>query len=157
MSARFQVGLGTKLRHLIARLDGDVQQIYDEMAVGFRPRFYPIVQLLLEFGPQNINAIAEQVGVSQPAITQTLGEMKRLSLTRAKPGTDRRIQIIDLTAKGRTLAQRLESVWNATHRAAAKLDSELRVKIDEVIDQALAALERESFHHRIRTELKKAL
>lgn len=153
MSVLLSVGLGTKLRRLLERLDGDVQRLYDEMGVGFRPRFYPVVRLLLRDGPQNVNAIAEQAGVSQPAITQTLGEMKKLGLIEAESGADRRKQIIRLSAKGKKLAEKLEPVWSATHRAAASLESELPARLGEILDQALAALERQPFSHRIHAEL----
>lgn len=151
------IGLGTRLRHLIMRLDGDVQYIYDELDLSFKPRFYPVVRLLLSEGPQNVNAIAEKVGVSQPAATQTLAEMKKLSLTRTKAGADRRLQMICLTAQGEALAESLEPIWSAVHRAAVKLESELSVKLGEAVDQALAALDRHPFHHRIRTELGKKI
>src|SRR5688500_7655530 len=51
----FPIGLGTRLRNLILRLDGDVQYVYDELDLRFKPRFYPIVLLLLDAGPQNVN------------------------------------------------------------------------------------------------------
>lgn len=153
MLARLPVGLGTKLRHLIERLDGDVQRIYQEMGANFRPRFYPVVCLLLRHGPQSVNAIAEQVGVSQPAITQTLGEMRKLGLIEAKSGADRRKQIIRLSTKGEACAGDLEPLWSATHRAAAKLESELPAGLGKVVDEALAALDRQPFNHRIRAEL----
>lgn len=151
------IGLGTRLRHLILRLDGDVQYVYDELDLSFKPRFYPVVRFLLEGGPQSVNAIAEKVGVSQPGVTQTLAEMKKLRLTKTKPGADRRIQMIGLTAKGKELARSLEPIWTAVHRAALKLESELTVQLGEAVDEALAALDRQPFHQRIRTELGKTL
>lgn len=152
MSSR-SIGLGTRLRHLIMRLDGDVQYIYDELELDFKPRFFPVVRLLQSEGPQNVNAIAETVGVSQPAATQTLAEMKKLRLIRTKPGADRRLQMICLTAQGEALAESLESIWNAVHQAAVKLESELSTKLGAAVDEALAALDRQPFHQRIRTEL----
>lgn len=146
-------GLGTKLRRLLALLDGDVQQVYDKMELDFRPRFYPIVSLLVG-GPQTVGAIAGHAGLSQPAITQTLAEMKKARLVTAESGPDRRQKIICLTAKGRSLAKRMEPVWNATHRAAAGLERELSARLGDVIDEALAALERRPFHKRIHTRLK---
>ena len=147
------IGLGTKLRNLILRLDGDVQYIYDELDLKFKPRFYPVVRLLVSEGPQSVNAIAENIGVSQPAATQTLAEMKKLRLTKTKPGADRRLQMICLTAEGEALAESLEPIWNAVHTAAAKLESELSLKLGAAVDEALAALDRQPFHQRVRTEL----
>jgi DNA-binding MarR family transcriptional regulator len=152
MSSPLPLGLGTKLRQLIARLDGDVQELYDEMDVPFRPRFYPVIHLLFQ-EPQHVNSIAAQVGVSQPAITQTLGEMKKIGLIATKSGSDRRKQIIRLTSKGQSLAGTLQPVWSATHRAAAGLDADLTARLGEIVDQALAALDLKPFKDRIRTEL----
>jgi DNA-binding MarR family transcriptional regulator len=154
MSSRRPLGLGTKLRQLIARLDGDVQQLYGEMDVPFRPRFYPVTRLLLQ-EPQNVNSIAAHVGVSQPAISQTLGEMKKVGLIATKSGPDRRNQIIHLTRKGQSLSRTLQPVWNATHRAAAGLDADLSSRLGDIVDQALAALDEKPFKKRIRTELSK--
>lgn len=151
------IGLGTRLRHLIMRLDGDVQYIYDELDLSFKPRFYPVVRLLLTEGPQNVNAIAEKIGVSQPAATQTLAEMKKLRLTTTKPGADRRLQMICLTAQGEALAESLEPIWNAVQRAASRLESELTLKLGVAVDEALAALDRQPFHQRVRTELTRKI
>ena len=147
------IGLGTKLRNLILRLDGDVQYIYDELDLKFKPRFYPIVRLLQSEGAQNVNAIAEKIGVSQPAATQTLAEMKKLRLIQTEPGADRRLQMICLTEQGEALAESLEPIWNAVHHAATRLESELSVKLAEAVDEALNALARQPFHQRVRTEL----
>ena len=149
------LGLGTKLRNLILRLDGDVQYIYDELDLRFKPRFYPVVRLLLDEGPQNVNAIAQKIGVSQPAATQTLAEMKKLRLTTTKPRADRRLQMICLTAQGEELAESLEPIWNAVHRAASRLEAELTLKLGAAVDEALAALDQQPFHQRVRTELSR--
>ncbi len=151
------IGLGTRLRNLILRLDGDVQYVYDELDLRFKPRFYPIVRLLLDAGPQNVNAIAETIGVSQPAATQTLAEMKKLRLIKTKPGADRRLQMICLTAEGEALAGSLEPIWTAVSRAASRLESELSVNLGQAVDQALSALDRQPFHQRVRTELGRKL
>lgn len=40
--------------------------------------------------------------------------MKKLRLTATKPGADRRVQIIYLTAEGHALAGSLEPIWIAS-------------------------------------------
>src|SRR5687767_729906 len=118
--------LGSKLRRLLARLDGDVQAVYDEMGVAFRPRFFPIVQLLLRNNSCSIVELANCIGVSQPAATQTVTEMKRLGLLSSAKSADRRQRPVQLTASGRELADRLRPVWEAAEGAAAALDAELQ-------------------------------
>lgn len=148
------ISLGAKLRRLLAALDNEVQAIYDEMEVPFRPRFYPIVQLLLAAQECGVSAIAERAGITQPAVTQTLNEMKRLGLVEAAPGSDRRSRQVKLSAKGRELAVELAPVWAAIHDAATSLDSELKIDLHETVDEALKALTRSSFGDRIRSQLK---
>ncbi|WCL53917.1 MarR family winged helix-turn-helix transcriptional regulator [Gimibacter soli] len=141
--------LGTLIRHLLAHLDGDVQAAYDELGVPFRPRFYPIVQFLLANGQAGVNEIAAHIGVSQPAATQTLGEMKKLGLIAIEPGEDRRHKQVSLTDAGLSLAARLASLWQAVHTAADSLDREIGTSLSDLLGRTLEALERQSFLTRI--------
>lgn len=143
-----------KLRRLIAMLDGDVQALYDNMDVPFRPRFYPLVQLLLRDGQASVGELAAATGVTQPAATQTISEMKRQGLLAEVPGPDKRARLLRLTRAGKALAKRLEPVWAATHEAARRLNVE--VPLEEVIDAALQGLERRPFRERIVAELERA-
>ena len=149
-------GLGTQLRHLIASLDGDVQQIYAARGEPFRPRFFPIVQSLLRHGACGVNALAQATGVTQPAATQTLAEMARLGLVALSPGRDRRERKAELTNEGRRLAERLRPVWEAVEGAAAELDAELPSPLAATLAGALAALDRTSFRERIERRLPHA-
>lgn len=149
------VGLGTRLRRLIDLLDGDVQSVYDQMDVAFRPRFYPVVQALLTSNALSINGISEAIHVSQPAATQTVNEMKKLGLVEAVTGMDKRQRLIRLSGKGRELSRRLDPIWEATHRAAGGLDRELPAALMETINGALEALERRPFRERIHAEMSK--
>jgi MarR family transcriptional regulator, organic hydroperoxide resistance regulator len=143
-------GLGTRLRALIAELDGDVQSIYDDLGVEFRPRFYPIVRALLEKDMLSIGAIAQVAQVSQPAATQTINEMKKLELVASATASDARRRLVGLTPKGRDLCSKLAPVWEAAHRAAEELDCELAMPLGAVLDEALRALRNRSFRDRVR-------
>ena len=149
-------GLGTRLRHLVAALDGDVQRIYQELGVPFRPRFYPVVQSLLSRGESSVTALAEETGVTQPAATQTIGEMVKLGLLTLSTADDRRSRRVVLTAEGRRMAQTLAPLWEAVRRAAAELDDELAHPLSDTIDAALAALRQRPFHERISERMNNA-
>ena len=146
--------LGSKLRKLLAMLDGDVQAIYDEMGVAFRPRFFPIVQHLLLHEPCPIVELADRIGVSQPAATQTVNEMKRLGLLASAQSEDRRQRPVQLTTAARAMADRLQPVWDAAERAATTLDAELDRGLSKPIDDALVALETLRFRERIRKQME---
>jgi len=147
-------GLGSKLRKLLAMLDGDVQAIYDELGVVFRPRFYPIVQSLGRADSCSIGELAECTGVSQPAATQSVNEMKRLGLVASAKSADRRQRPVQLTPAGKDLAEALKPVWNAADRAAAALEAELPFGLRQPLDDALAALDARRFSTRIRDQLE---
>jgi len=147
-------GLGTQLRLLTTRLDGDVQVLYDELGVAFRPRFFPLLQHLLEFGPKSVSALARAAGVSQPAATQTLGEMAKLGLVELAAGADARERLAAPTRKAVQLADQLRPVWESIAAAARELDQELPHGLGETLGSALDALNREPFLERIRRKIK---
>jgi len=148
-----KLGLGTQLRALMTKLDGDVQTIYDEAGLPFRPRFFPIVQHLLGHGPATVTALARAIGVSQPAATQTLREMAKLGLVDGQAGADARERLIGLSDRGAELADQLTPIWNAVREAAEELDRQLPHPLSQTVQSALAALDNEPFRERIRRRL----
>jgi DNA-binding MarR family transcriptional regulator len=151
--ARFEgIGLGTRLRLLLSALDGDLQALYDAMGEPFRPRFYPVVRHLRASGGDTVGGLAASTGVSQPAMTQTLAEMRARGLV-ATGGPGRRVR---LTAEGEALCARLEPVWRAVGAAAGELDSELAVPLGATISAALARLAERPFGERVRAAMEAA-
>jgi DNA-binding MarR family transcriptional regulator len=146
-----EMGLGTGLRLLLAALDGELQQLYDAMGEPFRPRFYPVVQQLQAKGPGTVGELAVLTGVSQPAMTQTLAEMRARGLVAsATPG--RRVR---LTEEGEALCARLEPVWRAVEAAAAELDEELSEPLGATIATALSRLAERPFGKRILSSMER--
>lgn len=144
-----QKGLGSRLRLLLASLDGDLQQVYDAMGEPFRPRFYPVVQQLRASGSSTVGELAVRTGVSQPAMTQTLGEMRARGLVASEKGRG-----VRLTAEGEALCRRLEPVWHAVDAAVAELDRELLQPLGATIAAALSRLADRSFAERIQSALE---
>jgi DNA-binding MarR family transcriptional regulator len=145
--------LGAQLRLLTAKLDGELQAVYDSMGLPFRPRFYPIVQHLLRDGSASVTALAQATEVTQPAATQTIAEMAKLGLVTIASGPNGRERSVRLTAHGQQLAEQLRSIWDAVGEAARALDRELPHPLSETIAAAIAALTRESFGERIRSKV----
>lgn len=148
-------GLGTLLQQVLDTLDGDVQAIYSELGISFRPRFFPVVQQLrLADTPLPVSELAARIGVSQPAVTQTLGEMSRAGLIAAKPAEgDRRQRLVSLSPRGEALCETLAPVWQAVQTAADKLDADLPHPLRDLLAHVLASLAANPFRDRIRREL----
>jgi DNA-binding MarR family transcriptional regulator len=147
------VGLGTRLRALIAALDGGVQEVYDKRRAPVRPRYYPVLRHLLAAESASVGALAAEAGVAQPSLTQTLQAMAGEGIVHLQAGADRRQRLVTLTSKGADIAGALMPVWAATHRAAAALDAELPCPLGATVDAALARLRLRPFGDRIEAEL----
>ena len=147
-------GLGTQLRAVTAKLDGDVQSLYDELGIAFRSRFTPVAQHLVCNGPTRVGDLASEIGVSQPAVTQTVAEMIRSGLVAAISGPDRRERLVGLTAQGAAIADRLEPLWGAIEGAARELNAELPMPLAELLGATLHALHREGYKDRVGRRLE---
>lgn len=141
--------LGTRLRHLLDLLDGDVAAVYADLGLdGFRPRFTPIIRALAT-GPSSIRDLARATGVTHSAASQTVAQMAKEELVVLTPGADARQRIVRLTPTAEGLLPTLEAEWAATTAAATELEAELSVPLSQVVNEALDALRRRPMRARI--------
>jgi len=143
-------GLGTRMRHVLELLDGDVARVYADLGLAdYRPRFSPVVRALVALGPSSIRDIARAIGVTHSAASQTVAQMSRRDLVTLQPGTDARERIVYLTERTRSLRPVIDAEWAATTAAAAELDSELPYPLGELLTAVLRAVERRPMRQRI--------
>jgi DNA-binding MarR family transcriptional regulator len=141
--------LGTLVRHLLEQLDGDLEAVYIASGLEWRPRFTPVLRVLMRHGPASIKVLAQEMGISHSAASQTVAQMAKQRLVALKPGTDARERIVVLTAKARNMVPALQRQWAATNAAATQLDAELSVPLSAVLSEAIAALNQRPFAARI--------
>lgn len=142
--------LGTLLRTLIERLDGDVEQRYIDDGLEYRPRFTPVVRALKHLGPSSIATIARHIGMRHSAVSQTVAQMERHQLITYRPGKDARERLVEATPKLHAMQPRLDAHWRATTAAATSLESDLPHPLAATVKAALEALDRQSFADRAR-------
>jgi DNA-binding MarR family transcriptional regulator len=146
--------VGTLLRHVLEQLDGDVAAVERDLGlVDYRPRYSPVVRTLVTHGPLSIRAIAETVGVTHSAASQTVAQMARAGLVTLEPGVDARQRIVRLGPKAEALLPVIETEWAATVAAMRELDAELSVPLTTLLAELQAALERRPFRERIARHL----
>ncbi|MCE6997574.1 MarR family transcriptional regulator [Saccharothrix sp. S26] len=148
--------LGTRLRHLLDLLESDLARVYTDLGLpGFRPRYTPVIRLIHTRGPHSIRDLADTIGVTHSAISQTVNQMRRDGLVHLHPGPDARTRIVHLTDHAHTLLPTLDAEWTATTAAAHDLDAELPHPLTTLVDAALRALHdkplRDRVHHHLRT------
>jgi DNA-binding MarR family transcriptional regulator len=143
--------IGTRLRHVLELLDGDVAKVYVDLGLPeYRPRFSPIVRTIVADGPLSIRDLATAVGVTHSAASQTVAQLAKAGFVTLEPGpTDGRQRIVQLTAKCRELLPTIEAEWQATTAAMAELDAELSAPLGQILDEVVAAVERRTFQQRI--------
>jgi DNA-binding MarR family transcriptional regulator len=155
MTTRARIGsgpelLGTRLRHLLELLDGDVEAVYTDLGIqGFRPRFAPVVRVLAASGPCSIRDLARAIGVTHSAASQTVAQMARRELVTLAPGVDARERIVRLTPAAERLLLLLEAESAATTAAAVEFERELSFPLSRLVDEALDALRRRTMRERI--------
>ncbi|MFJ6673654.1 MarR family winged helix-turn-helix transcriptional regulator [Actinosynnema sp. NPDC091369] len=146
--------LGTRLRHLLDLLEGDVTRVYADLGLpDFRPRYTPVIRLVHTRGPQSIRDLADTIGVTHSAISQTVNQMRRDGLVDLKPGDDARTRIVHLTDHARAILPTLDAEWTATTAVARDLDAELPYPLTTLIDAALRALQDKPLRDRITERL----
>ena len=104
--------LGTQLRHLIELLDGAVARSYDAFDLNYRPRYTPVMRVLIAMESCTIGDIAVAAKVTQPAATQTVAMMLKDGIVQSTPGEqDARQRLISLTERGRAMVPLLQRCW----------------------------------------------
>jgi len=142
--------LGTLLRHLIELLDGAVEQAYADAQLDYRPRYTPVLRSMMAIGPASIKDLARHAGLTHSAASQTVAQMARVGLVQVQRGTDMRQQVVSLTPRATAMIPSLQRIWLVTNRAAGELDAELAFPLSQLIQDAISALEHQSFGERIK-------
>ena len=137
--------LGSRLKRLGERLQGQAQVLLEEAGIGLSASCFPLLAALDRLGPLSVGELAEAVGVSQPGVTRLLGRLQGEGLVKSKPrGGDRRVRPIALTRAGQQLvAHTQQSVWPkieaAVADACAAAAGPLLAQLDS-LETALAAI-----------------
>ncbi|WP_233226093.1 MarR family winged helix-turn-helix transcriptional regulator [Amycolatopsis sp. CA-126428] len=143
-------GLGTRMRHVLEILDGDVARFLADLGLDdYRPRYSPVVRALLARGPLAIRELAGEMRVTHSAASQTVAQMHRAGFVSLEPGADARQRIVSLTARTRELLPLIEAEWTATTEAMEALEGELPYSLRALLDAIVEALERKPFRQRI--------
>ena len=125
--AKGHLTLGTRLKRIGERLQADTQRIMEEMDVPLQASQYPFLAALDSAGPLTIGELAEAVGVTQPGVTRSVSELKKLGLVKARQAPDdQRRRIVSLTRKGQeAVAFGKAEVWPRIERSVSDLCRDL--------------------------------
>jgi DNA-binding MarR family transcriptional regulator len=141
--------LGTELRALFEQMDADVGRALADLGLdGYRPRFSPLVRVLVD-GPASVRQLAAATGVTHSAASQTVAAMVKAGWATQRVGTDARERIVELTDATRAALPAIRAEWEVTTGAMAALDAELPYAVSRFVGDLRAALERVPFRARM--------
>lgn len=135
--------LGSRLKRLGERMQSDVARFMEEIGIGAQPSVPPLLAALDSKESLTINELVEAVGISQPGVTRSIGQLERAGLVEIRRmAGDRRSKAVALTEKGRDIVARCRNdLWPYIEAAVADvcagLDGPLLQQLD-AIESALA-------------------
>jgi DNA-binding MarR family transcriptional regulator len=149
-------GRWDSLHTLLRRLDDEIGTVYTDRGVDVRPRFvYPLIRLA-HTGPLTIRELAESLGRTHSAMSQTVTAMRNEGLVETESGQDARTRRVALTDKSRALVPLLEAEWRATEESVAEIDDELPYALSTVVEDLERVLARRSLRERLVARLDAA-
>jgi len=132
--------LGSRLRRLAERMQGDVTRVVAASGLPIQPGQYPLLATLDLYGPLTVGEMVEALRVSQPGVTRNLSRLVALGLVETtRAHRDQRQKTMSLTATGKAaMARSKREVWPQVEGAVIDLCAGLS---GSLFDQ-IAALER---------------
>jgi ribosomal protein S18 acetylase RimI-like enzyme len=117
MSFLSEVGLlalGSRLKSLSDRLYAEADQAYQARGSAVQGRWFPVLRLLADRGPQPVGAIAEAIGQSHSAVSQLADKLTSGGWLRAVADpADRRRRCLGLTPRAEQALREVRPTWRA--------------------------------------------
>ena len=103
--------LGSRLKRLGERLQAGAVKIAAEAGLSVQPAHMALLAALGD-GPLTIGHLAQAVGITQPGVTRSIGQMAELGLVQSTPGDDARLRTIALSDAGAAMLARARvTMW----------------------------------------------
>ena len=117
------LSLGTRLKRIGERLQADVSRLLEAEGIDVPAPFFPALTAIQRAGTLTVGGLADAMGVAQPGVTRSLGQMEKMGLVKTARGkADLRQRTISLTRKGEELVSRThQDLWPRVRQAVADL------------------------------------
>lgn len=121
------VMLGSRLKRLGERLQSDTQRLFEETGLSILPGQFAFLASVERLEPLTIGELAQALGVAQPGVTRTVGQLAEAGLLEVRqPDDDQRRRLVCLSEEGRRLvAFAKRELWPRVERAVEDLCGDL--------------------------------
>ncbi|MDB5143737.1 MAG: MarR family transcriptional regulator [Mucilaginibacter sp.] len=114
--------LGSRLRRLSEAFLSEINKTYQAAGIEFDASWFPVFYLLSKNESLSIKELSDITGVSHPAASQLVTNLKSKKLLKTTTCTDDgRRQLVQLTKAGHALLDRILPVWDALSLAMEEL------------------------------------
>ncbi len=161
MSANFfdtvgKLALGSRLRLLTERITDDAAAIYQLYNIALQPKWFPVFYVLSGGGQKTITAIAREIGHSHPSVSKIIAEMVQQGLVNERRDkADGRRNMVGLTAKGKTMAVRIQDQYTDVQNAIEQVAAGTRHDLWKAIAEWEYLLDQEPLLRRVQVQKKK--
>lgn len=149
-----ELGMATRLKRLGDRLSQDVARIYKNRNLDFEPKWFTTMYALYKNESMSIQALAQSLGFTHPAIIQFVNQMKKKNLVEARPGEDKRITLISLTPKGRQTFESIRPLLTDIEEVTSEVINSTGLDMLLLLDRIEETLEQKSIYDRISERIK---
>lgn len=149
------IAIGTRFRMITERLMQDADKIYKSMDLDFEPRLFIVFYLINQRKQITTTELAEQLGYSQPAITQIVNILLKKKIIRSvKSKNDSRKKVITIAPKGDEMLLKLIPIWQEIENSAKDLFSATGYDILLVLDKIESELAKKTIYNRVIDKIK---
>ncbi len=150
------IAIGTRLRMLTDKFLTDADKIYKSLDVDFEPRLFTVFYLINQKKSITITELAEQLGYTQPAVTQIANTLVlKILISAVKEKKDSRKKILTITKKGEDLLLELIPVWQDIENSVKELINETGYDVLFVLSKLESELEKKDIFTRVMEKTKK--
>lgn len=133
----------------------DADKVYKSLDIDFEPRWFTVFYLINQKKQITTTELAEQLGYSQPAITQIINSLIKKKIIKAvKSRDDSRKKVITIAPKGEEMLLKLIPVWQEIENAVKELFSSTGYDILLILSKIEAELDKKSIHNRVMDKIK---
>ena len=147
---RGELFLGSRLKRLAERMQGDVVKIAERAGLSIQPSQYPLLATLDLYGPQTIGELTLAMGVAQPTVTRAASRLVDMGLVEvSRVHVDQRHKTVSLTPAG--IAAMVHSklmVWPRVEAAVAEITQDLGGSLLEQISMIEHRLDERTLEER---------
>jgi N-acetylglutamate synthase-like GNAT family acetyltransferase/DNA-binding MarR family transcriptional regulator len=113
--------LGSRLKRMAERMQAGAMTVIADARLPLQPGHMAVLAALRS-GPMTIGQLAEAIGVSQPGITRSAGQLAKLGILADARAADQRTRLVELTAAGHAAAEQAATcLWPRIGLAAEEL------------------------------------